>query len=289
MFGIPLVGVSSVQQPASPAAAIKSSELIAPQKNLFSFCPHPSLYNRPSSFSMSEIDDIFAGKGAAPLPVASSLPKKKKKTKKRRRDESQSAVPSSSSKVVPVTVIDSSSLPPPPPKRVKKTKVTSAAPEVVSKTQDSFADSRGSSSSLCSCLSLIATHLLSRADNGGGLVYIQGRRVRHVQRGWWYVQDAFNGVSVKPHSDTPLCPFDCDCCESFLRFAFFSQYNRRFLNIALLMLLLCDIFGSFEALSMASCNGWQGQKVANMNVFLIDVFERGLFRAWILNRLYIVF
>ncbi|KAF8922396.1 hypothetical protein CPB85DRAFT_1427706 [Mucidula mucida] len=95
---------------------------------------------------MSEIDDIFAGKGAAPLPVASSLPKKKKKTKKRRRDESQSAVPSSSSKVVPVTVIDSSSLPPPPPKRVKKTKVKSAAPEVVSKTQDSFADSRGSSS-----------------------------------------------------------------------------------------------------------------------------------------------
>ncbi|KAF9044864.1 hypothetical protein BDZ89DRAFT_1155653 [Hymenopellis radicata] len=97
----------------------------------------------------SEIDDIFAAKGAAPLPVASSSLPKKKKTKKRRRDESQSATPalsSSSSKVVPVTVIDSSSLPPPPPKRAKKAKVKSAAPEGVSKTEDNFADSRGSSS-----------------------------------------------------------------------------------------------------------------------------------------------
>ncbi|KIY63646.1 DUF1764-domain-containing protein [Cylindrobasidium torrendii FP15055 ss-10] len=139
----------------------------------------------------SEIDDIFASKGKVPVPSTSAPSassskapaKSKKKSKKRAREEAEPGLPETAPKpaVVPETVVDTSSMVMPPQKRVKKDKkekkVSKAAPEE----QADFGDSRGSSSR------------------------------RQTDEGWTIYKEDELGMSTEG-GDTPLCPFDCECC-----------------------------------------------------------------------------
>ncbi|TFY79730.1 hypothetical protein EWM64_g4288 [Hericium alpestre] len=155
----------------------------------------------------SEIDDIFASKGKAKAvqPIASistALPpqRKKKKDKKRKRDgeveashavESDAAAkPPKAKRPVPETVVDSSSqlAPAPSAKWPKVDKVSRMAgvkrPKAAEKVIDDearFKDSRGI-----------------------------GPR-RKTEEGFSIFKE--DELGIRPESgETPLCPFDCDCC-----------------------------------------------------------------------------
>ncbi|KAL1749032.1 hypothetical protein HDZ31DRAFT_59626 [Schizophyllum fasciatum] len=142
-----------------------------------------------------DIDAIFAsskgkgkGKAPAPAPPPSAAPaKKKKKDKKRKRDsaadEAPAAEPPSRKRVVE-TVVDPSST---------TAKATHSVPAATSKTKPSkkpkpsaddekFKDSKGS------------------------------RSRRQTDEGWSIYKVDELGID-ETAGDTPLCPFDCDCCK----------------------------------------------------------------------------
>ncbi|KAJ6574909.1 hypothetical protein B0H19DRAFT_618596 [Mycena capillaripes] len=127
---------------------------------------------------MSEIDDIFAKR-----PVASTSaivpPKKKQKTKEKTTEKSAS-VASSKKRPAPETIIDPSSIRAPPPKKPKVDKPPIAVAADKEDTER-FKDSRGS-----------------------------GPR-RKTEEGWSIYKEDELGIS-NDGGDTPLCPFDCDCC-----------------------------------------------------------------------------
>ncbi|KAE9410946.1 DUF1764-domain-containing protein [Gymnopus androsaceus JB14] len=143
----------------------------------------------------SEIDDIFASKGKiAAQPSVGSAAASSSKSKKRKRkaetDENPSSQPSA--KKVPETIIDPSASMP-SAKRVKATKASEKAAEPkgkakresknVKEQEDRFKDSRGS-----------------------------GPR-RKTEEGWSiYKVDELGIGDDDQGGDTPLCPFDCDCC-----------------------------------------------------------------------------
>ncbi|KAF8642382.1 hypothetical protein AX16_009650 [Volvariella volvacea WC 439] len=157
---------------------------------------------------MSEIDDIFAAKGKSPKPsVSSSLSpvKSQKNGRKKKRNASPTTKPalaaksaspappgadqkSSAKRPAPVTVVDTSL----PSKKVKLDRpkagekprsVKSPRPKSEGSNDDNakFADSRGS-----------------------------GPR-RKTEEGWNIYKEDELGISMQG-GDTPLCPFDCDCC-----------------------------------------------------------------------------
>ncbi|KAJ7630740.1 hypothetical protein FB45DRAFT_916447 [Roridomyces roridus] len=131
---------------------------------------------------MSEIDDIFAKR---PVPSTSAVPPPKKKSKTKAKAPSPVSSSSSSSKKrpAPETILDPSTRPP-PPKKVKVDK-----PPVDQKEEtEKFKDSRGS-----------------------------GPR-RKTEEGWSIYKEDELGIGDEG-GDTPLCPFDCDCCTFFLLFA----------------------------------------------------------------------
>ncbi|KAJ3822993.1 hypothetical protein F5880DRAFT_584347 [Lentinula raphanica] len=154
----------------------------------------------------SEIDDIFASKGKShPVPGSSkpiSSPIKKvisKKDKKRKRKASDSTkdhgdtTTAEKSKKVPETIIDPSASMP-SAKRVKISKSSEKAGNgsdtkpgksgKAKKEEEKFKDSRGS-----------------------------GPR-RKTEEGWSiYKADELGIRDDDEGGDTPLCPFDCDCCE----------------------------------------------------------------------------
>ncbi|KAJ7706390.1 hypothetical protein B0H17DRAFT_1037010 [Mycena rosella] len=128
---------------------------------------------------MSEIDDIFAKR-----PVASTsalVPPKKKKTKDKQPPQ-PSATPSSSKKrPAPETIVDPSTRVP-PQKRIKTDKPPPPASSTSTKEDtERFKDSRGS-----------------------------GPR-RKTEEGWSIYKEDELGIG-DAGGDTPLCPFDCDCC-----------------------------------------------------------------------------
>ncbi|KAG6846004.1 hypothetical protein H0H87_011052 [Tephrocybe sp. NHM501043] len=134
---------------------------------------------------MSEIDDIFSFKGKGPAVEATastiSLPTKKdkKKNKKRKRDEptpDQPSLPKSS----PETVIDTSNniTTSKRPKIQSKPKAAKAAKPSAT---EEFSDSRGS------------------------------RSRKTTEEGWNIYKEDELGIRDEG-GDTPLCPFDCDCC-----------------------------------------------------------------------------
>ncbi|KAH9835665.1 uncharacterized protein C8Q71DRAFT_762972 [Rhodofomes roseus] len=155
----------------------------------------------------SEIDDIFAaktpGRAKAPVPVASSSaaepPKKSKKNKKektakRKRDDIDDSQPAK--RRVPETVLDPSVNPTPAanvavPTSVKAAKLAklAAAPVATKKKRSKpdkdeetrFKDSRGN-----------------------------GPRQK-TEEGYTIYKEDELGMS-NSGGDTPLCPFDCDCC-----------------------------------------------------------------------------
>ncbi|KAJ7597178.1 hypothetical protein C8J56DRAFT_919417 [Mycena floridula] len=137
-----------------------------------------------------DIDDIFAAKGKGKIesvePIASSsaIPKKKKKKKKQKQNTepvpSQPAVdqPTTSSRkrAVPETFID-------PSARISNTKrpKVASAKSALEPDDKKFQDSRGS-----------------------------GPR-RKTEEGWSIYKEDELGIG-DTGGDTPLCPFDCECC-----------------------------------------------------------------------------
>ncbi|KAI0068271.1 DUF1764-domain-containing protein [Artomyces pyxidatus] len=155
---------------------------------------------------VSEIDDIFASKGASkaqPVASSSTLPaKSKKKDKKRKRAlESVSAVAvektSKPSKPIPETVLDPSlaATSTKPDVHAKKHHDVAGPPskklKIAKKDDAKFKDSRGS-----------------------------GPR-RKTEEGFSIYKEDELGI-LDEGGDTPLCPFDCDCC-TFAQF-FLSIY-----------------------------------------------------------------
>ncbi|KAI0079581.1 DUF1764-domain-containing protein [Panus rudis PR-1116 ss-1] len=141
----------------------------------------------------SEIDDIFAAKGKpkpASPPPADSVKKKKKKKNKRKRDEADEQTAGEdkqpAKRKVPETVVDPSTRLAPPSKPSKST----ARPEKQQKSkaqreeEDRFKDSRGTGP--------------RRTTEEGFLIYKEDEL----------------GIS-REGGDTPLCPFDCQCCKFF--------------------------------------------------------------------------
>ncbi|KAG6911851.1 hypothetical protein DXG01_000098 [Tephrocybe rancida] len=135
---------------------------------------------------MSEIDDIFSskGKGQAAQPVASTSSlsdkneKKKKKTKKRKRDEPTSDL-TIQPQPIPETVVDTSNsiISSKRPKIESKPKASNSKPS----TTEEFSDSRGS------------------------------RTRKTTEEGWTIYKEDELGIRDEG-GDTPLCPFDCECC-----------------------------------------------------------------------------
>ncbi|KIJ68294.1 hypothetical protein HYDPIDRAFT_106468 [Hydnomerulius pinastri MD-312] len=149
----------------------------------------------------SEIDDIFASKGKtkaiSPAEVAPSLPEKKKKKKKDKKlsapaeqikPSSSKPAPSepksSKKRAAPETVVD------PSVQSVPQKRIKSDAPSNISKTsskdkskedEERFRDSRGSGPR-------------RKTDDGYNI----------------YKEDELGITSGG--GDTPLCPFDCECC-----------------------------------------------------------------------------
>ncbi|KAJ8597018.1 DUF1764-domain-containing protein [Rhizopogon salebrosus TDB-379] len=147
----------------------------------------------------SEIDDIFSAKGKAKVveslaPIPSVNEKKKKRKKKDKlsaSDNTKEINPSSESKTqkkrpAPETVVDPSSK---SSSSIKRPKLDVSAPsqhvkaphEKRKEDVDRFKDSRGSGSR-------------QKTDDGYNI----------------YKEDEL-GIS-NTGGDTPLCPFDCDCC-----------------------------------------------------------------------------
>ncbi|KAK0465424.1 DUF1764-domain-containing protein [Desarmillaria tabescens] len=138
---------------------------------------------------VSEIDDIFAAKTLPRLPATSSSSSSTtKKSKKRRRDHStDDHHEPPPKKRVPETVIDPSSTVS-APKRIKQTKGSDRSKIKPFKSEkdakgdeERFKDSRGS-----------------------------GPR-RKTEEGWSVYKEDELGMTNEG-GDTPLCPFDCDCC-----------------------------------------------------------------------------
>ncbi|KAG1881825.1 hypothetical protein C8R48DRAFT_682398 [Suillus tomentosus] len=144
----------------------------------------------------SEIDDIFAAKGKAKAVELAPLPSvKKEKTKKRKdrpttSDETKEISRSSEPKTLkkrplPETVVDPSFKSSSSSKRLKSDAPVSSQREKVYETrkddEDRFKDSRGSGPR-------------RKTDDGLNI----------------YKEDEL-GIS-NTGGDTPLCPFDCECC-----------------------------------------------------------------------------
>ncbi|OCH96517.1 hypothetical protein OBBRIDRAFT_809026 [Obba rivulosa] len=141
----------------------------------------------------SEIDDIFASKGqgvpATPTPSSSVPPKKKKKdrgAKRKREPEPEDDAPSKppAKRPAPETVLDPSVRPaaaaPRPPKALAA--ASKKRPKAGREDEERFKDSRGAGSR------------------------------RTTEEGWAVYKEDELGITDQG-GDTPLCPFDCQCCE----------------------------------------------------------------------------
>lgn len=146
---------------------------------------------------MSEIDDIFASKGSTKVKAASApncspaAPKKEKKDKRKKSkpivataDLQDNPVPTKK-RPLPETIVDPSTLPTATKRR--NTDAGAAAPVKRPKTktyfkeEKQFRDSRGT-----------------------------GPR-RKTEEGWNIYKEDELRLNAEA-GDTPLCPFDCQCC-----------------------------------------------------------------------------
>jgi len=121
---------------------------------------------------MSEIDDIFAKRPASTSVVPPKEEQKKRRTKQKQAPEMKTSELSSNKRPAPETVVDPSSHTAP---LQKKSKVRA------DKDIDKFKDSRGN-----------------------------GPR-RKTEEGWLIYKEDELGIN-DVGGDTPLCPFDCECC-----------------------------------------------------------------------------
>jgi len=161
----------------------------------------------------SEIDDIFASKGKAKAiqPVASSFTvpeKKRKRDKKKRRDVEAAKIDNTvttNKRPAPETIVDPSTCIPSAKRAKVAVTTTTKHPLKLGKKdgrkddEDRFKDSRGSGPRRKTeeGFSIFKEDELGIGTGGGGetdpLVCIV---ILHF----------------KFFSDTPLCPFDCQCC-----------------------------------------------------------------------------
>lgn len=187
----------------------------------------------------SEIDDIFASKkqGAAAKPVAgpssSKAPAKqeKKSSKKRKREAAGKSAAGEQSaeqpakKRIPETVVDPSlQLVASSAKRSKQPKAERPAEaqkkaKVSREDEERFKDSRGTGPSMSlttvNGLNMPCNAFRRRAQNGGRLFHIQGGRARYQsrKRRCVFLPLCPHAPSLTSAPETPLCPFDCQCCE----------------------------------------------------------------------------
>ena len=149
---------------------------------------------------------------------------------KRKRDDHESTTPKvehTAKRRVPETVLDPSAQLAAPSKGKSKpeTSNTSSRPRPSKKArpekedQERFKDSRGTGPSMSSLVNLSffsCNSVASRAQNRGRLPHLQIRRTRHHRVGWRYaVRFAWESLIFIPiFTDTPQCPFDCQCCMS---------------------------------------------------------------------------
>ncbi|KAG9098744.1 hypothetical protein FRC06_006021 [Ceratobasidium sp. 370] len=144
---------------------------------------------------MGEIDDIFAGKAKSkgkakdvedPAPNA-PLPSKKKKRKSKRVEAGEPpAAPviapvAGTKRKLPETVVDPSLEAEPKVKKSKEGKKAKVAVRAENSDDERFRDSRGT-----------------------------GPR-RRTEEGYAIYKEDELGIGMEG-GDTPLCPFDCDCC-----------------------------------------------------------------------------
>ncbi|KAJ7275240.1 hypothetical protein B0H12DRAFT_1086353 [Mycena haematopus] len=135
----------------------------------------------PSAFylvyKMSEIEDIFAKRPVASTSAIAPTKKKQKTKSSEKIPEKTASVSSSKKRPAPETIVDPSTRPP-----QKKTKVDKPSTAAADKDDtERFKDSRGS-----------------------------GPR-RKTEEGWSIYKEDELGIGNEG-GDTPLCPFDCDCC-----------------------------------------------------------------------------
>ncbi|KAG8701621.1 hypothetical protein FRC08_003990 [Ceratobasidium sp. 394] len=144
---------------------------------------------------MGEIDDIFAGKSKSkgkakevedPAPKAPLPLKKKKKKSKKVEVEEPPAAPTvtpvtGTKRKLPETVVDPSLAVDPKVNKSKEGKKAKVAVRVENSDDERFRDSRG-------------TEPRRRTEEGYAI----------------YKEDEL-GIGTEG-GDTPLCPFDCDCC-----------------------------------------------------------------------------
>ncbi|KAG8746835.1 hypothetical protein FRC10_003357 [Ceratobasidium sp. 414] len=150
---------------------------------------------------MGEIDDIFAGKvkskGKAkevedPVPKAPLPSKKKKKKSKKVEAEEPPAAPAvvpvvGTKRKLPETVVDPSLAAEPKAKKSKEGRKAKATTGAENSDDERFRDSRGT-----------------------------GPR-RRTEEGYAIYKEDELGIGTEG-GDTPLCPFDCDCCELLNKF-----------------------------------------------------------------------
>lgn len=193
----------------------------------------------------SEIDDIFAGKRKS-LPTSATAStskapepsKKKKKTANKRKRESvvppadgapdgtadDAVVEKPAKRRVPETILDPSvhvaaaSTTTKPPKAGRQPEVLKKHKKANKEDEQRFKDSRGTGPSrfpFAAHLVFFCNVIAVRAQDGGGLFDLQRGRTRHhrARRRYAVVMRPLYPEADDNLVDTPLCPFDCQCCE----------------------------------------------------------------------------
>lgn len=192
---------------------------------------------------MAEIDDIFASKGKGRAVISTSVPpdQKPKASKKRKRVVDLPAM--NQSGTVPETVFDSSTA----STHAKRPKFMKAAKDAAIKdsatgkkkmkcdAESKFQDSRGSESRQSSipifCSLYLQKHYQAVKRRKAG------RSIKKMN--WAYMTGEAVSTSrylpflllISEDLDTPLCPFDCECCmNSLYASRFLAKINCRFLT-----------------------------------------------------------
>jgi hypothetical protein len=172
---------------------------------------------------MSEIDDIFATKGKIDSPAHPPPSKKKKKDKKKIQGVTPVPVEETShSRPVPETIADPSAVPHIPKRRRKDSEpIIPSKRKKATKEEEFFKDSRGTGPRktyphLQQKGRKTLTNRLGRKTEEGWDVYKADELGLNDEGGGKQTRFKSNVTGLDLDSigsDTPLCPFDCECCE----------------------------------------------------------------------------
>ena len=238
--------------------------------------------NYLSLVTMSEIDDIFFSK-------ARFKQKKKRKPSATPSLQKSKSVEESSSKKrpLPETVVDTSTDLAGPSKRRKKDGIhdKNKKPKKTKKDREptDFGDSRGSGDRKSNHLtfwSILLRVLIGPKTEEGWVVYKEAELgLNNEGGGKWLSFRIFMLFTVLFELDTPLCPFDCNCCKSLSSCVIITVKVsfQRFLNY------LLSINGTFEALLIAF-HDWNEVNLLPKAI-LVSVVVSRCFSCWRLKQI----